>query len=180
MPPQPDRPSLIVRSEGAPDHAAIRRVHDAAFGREAEGRLVDALRAAGCFSPDMSLVGVAAGSEIVAHVLHSTVDLEVDGVAVPAAALAPVAVLPAFQRRGVGTQLVREGLHRVRLLGYRAVVVVGDPAYYGRFGFSPDLAAPIASPYAGPYHQAIELEENALSSARAGRVVYPPAFAAVS
>jgi putative acetyltransferase len=171
--------ALVVRSETPGDHAAIRRVHDAAFGRESEGRLVDALRQDGLFSPDMSLVGVAPGGEVVGHVLHSTVDLEVDGVAVRGAALAPLGVLPAHQRTGVGTKLVREGLHRLRLLGYRAVIVVGDPAYYARFGFSRELAVTIASPYVGEAHQALELEVGALAGATSGRVAYPPPFTEV-
>ncbi len=185
--PHPDRRqawdatrALVVRSEHARDHAAIRRVHDAAFAREAEGRLVDALRRDGCFSPDMSLVGVAPGGEIAGHVLHSTLDLEVDGRAVAGAARAPLAVLPRYQHTGVGTKLVREGLHRLRLLGYRAVIVVGNPAYYGRFGFSRALAEPIDSPYAGEHHQALELESGVLAGATSGRVTYPPAFAEVS
>jgi len=171
--------ALVVRGEHPGDHAAIRRVHEAAFGRESEGRLVDDLRRAGLFSPDMSLVAVAPGGEVVGHVLHSTVDLEIDGVPVPCAALAPLAVLPAYQRRGVGTKLVREGLHRLRLLGYRAVIVVGDPAYYARFGFSRELAAAIASPYAGDAHQALELEVGVLSAVMCGRVTYPAPFTEV-
>jgi putative acetyltransferase len=184
--PHPDRRdawqlarAVVVRSEAVADHAAIRRVHDAAFGRDAEGLLIDVLRRDGRFSPDMSVVGVTPDGEIVGHVLHSALDLEVDGVAVRAAALAPVAVVPAFQRAGIGTKLVREGLHRMRLLGYDAAIVVGHPAYYGRFGFSQALAAPIASPYAGEHHQALELTPGVLSGATRGRVTYPPAFAEV-
>ena len=73
--------AFIVRSESPGDHGAIRLVHQTAFGRESEGRLVDALRQAGAFTPGMSLVGVEPGGEVVGHVLHSTIELEVDGVA---------------------------------------------------------------------------------------------------
>jgi putative acetyltransferase len=166
--------TVVVRGETVRDHRAIRAVHDAAFGRDAEGRLVDALRRDGCFQPDLSLVGVGPAGEIVGHVLHSTVDLEMDGIAVRAAALAPVAVVPAWQRMGVGTRLVREGLHRLRVLRYQAVVVLGDPGYYARFGFSRELAAAIA----GEHHQALELEVGALAGA-SGRLSYPRAFAEV-
>src|SRR5262245_34040539 len=137
-----------IRGERPGDEAAIRHVHEAAFRGSAEGRLVDALRGAGLVSPEASLVAVAAGGEVVGHVLFSAIALEVDGRDVPAAALAPLAVLPACQRAGVGTRLVREGLVRLPALGYRAVIVVGDHAYYVRFGFSQALAAPLASPYA--------------------------------
>ena len=171
--------ALVVRSEGPADHPAIRRAHDAAFGRESEGRLVDALRRGGRFVPDMSLVAVAPDGGIVGHVLHSTVDLEVDGLPVRGAALAPLAVLPEHQRTGIGTKLVREALHRLRLLRYRAVIVLGDPDYYGRFGFSRELSVPIASPYAGEAHQALELEPGVLAGATRGEVRYPPAFSEV-
>ena len=169
-----------VRAERPDDVAAIRRVHDAAFGGPAEGRLVDALRGAGCFAPDLSLVAVTADGEVVGHVLFGTIAVEVDGRDVPAVALAPLAVLPVHQRTGIGTLLVQEGLRRLALLDCSAVIVVGDPAYYGRFGFSQALAAPLASPYAGPHQQALELSVGVLSGARGGRVSYPAPFSAVS
>jgi putative acetyltransferase len=70
-------------------------------------------------------------------------------------------------------------LRRLVPLGYRAVIVVGNPAYYVRFGFSPALAAPLASPYAGARQQALELAPGVLAGARHGRVAYPPAFGEV-
>ena len=148
-------------------------VHDAAFAGPAEGRLVDALRDSGLFSPDLSLVAVTAGGDVVGHVLFSRLDLEVDGRDVPAVALAPLAVLPCHQRIGIGTRLVREGLRRLEALRLEAVIVLGDPAYYARFGFSQALAAPLASPYAGPHLQALALSRGVLSGARRGRIIYP-------
>ena len=108
----------VIRSERPADAAAIRGVHDAAFAGPAEGRLVDALRDSGAFSPDLSLVAVTADGDVVGHVLFSRLDLEVDGRDVPAAALAPLAVLPCHQRTGIGTRLVREGLRRLEALRY--------------------------------------------------------------
>jgi putative acetyltransferase len=170
---------VLVRSEQPADVIAIRRLHDAAFGGPAEGRLVDALRRAGCFSPETSLVAVA-GGDVVGHVLFSRVGLEVEGRDVQAAALAPLAVLPSRRRIGVGSRLVREGLARLEAHGYRAVIVVGDPAYYARFGFSRALAAPLGSPYAGPHQQALALVPGTLDAARTGRVIYPAPFAEVA
>ena len=169
----------MIRSERPADAAAIRGVHDAAFAGPAEGRLVDALRDSGAFSPDLSLVAVTADGDVVGHVLFSRLDLEVNGRDVPATALAPLAVLPWHQRTGIGTRLVREGLRRLEALRYEAVVVLGDPAYYARFGFSQALAAPLASPYAGPHLQALALVPGMLSSARRGRIIYPPPFDAL-
>jgi putative acetyltransferase len=91
------------------------------------------------------------------------------------AGLAPVAVSPAEQSRGVGAALCRAGIEAVRALGADAVVVLGHPAYYPRFGFSAEAAKPLASPYAGsPAFMALALKPGALASTR--RVDYPAAF----
>jgi len=118
-----------VRPEVPADIDAIHRVNAAAFRTDGEARLVDALRAAGKLT--VSLVAESAGN-IVGHVAFSPVALEggMGGVG-----LGPVAVAPEFQRRGFGGQLIREGLVACRQKGCRFVVVLGDPDYYGRFGF---------------------------------------------
>jgi putative acetyltransferase len=120
----------IVRTEEPGDEEGIRRVQRAAFGREAEAELVDVVRdvAAGL----LSLVAVE-GGELVGHVLFTPVAVG-RGAAV---GLGPIAVLPAHQGRGVGSALVREGLTRLRAAGHGAVIVVGEPRYYRRFGFVP-------------------------------------------
>jgi putative acetyltransferase len=92
-----------------------------------------------------------------------------------AAALAPVAVLPAVQKRGIGTALIREALGRLAATRLDLVLVLGDPAYYGRFGFTVGGAAGLSSRYDGPYLQALALSEA--GRAARGRVVYAPAFA---
>ena len=99
----------------------------------------------------------------------------VDGRPVRALALAPMAMRPDRQRRGVGSRLLSAALDRCRAGGAEAIFVLGHPAYYARFGFSADLAARIASPFAGPNFMALELLHDAFSGA-AGAVVYPPAF----
>ena len=110
---------------------------------------------------------------VVGHVAFSR--LELSASPVRAVALAPVAVLPAVQRSGIGTGLVREGLHGLAASGEDLVLVVGDPAYYRRFGFSPEHARGLTTPYDGPYLQALALAE-AGREAR-GPVRYSPAFA---
>jgi putative acetyltransferase len=79
------------------------------------------------------------------------------------AALAPVAVLPDHQRRGIGSALIRRGLELCRKRGCAAVLVVGHPEYYPRFGFSADLAAGVKAPFSGPVFMAIELVAGALA-----------------
>ncbi len=91
------------------------------------------------------------------------------------AGLAPVAVAPALQRRGIGDALCRVGIAAVRTLGCEAVVVLGHPDYYPRFGFSAEVARGLASPYAGnPAFMAMELKTGALAGPL--RVDYPAAF----
>jgi len=91
--------------------------------------------------------------------------------------LAPVAVLPGRRRAGIGSALIREGLKRARRQGHEAVFVLGDPAYYGRFGFRADLAQGFACAHAGPHFMALALR-GALSTG-SGRVDYARAFDAL-
>ena len=122
--------SIEIRDEHTGDTAAVRDVNRLAFGRDQEANIVDALRASGAVL--VSLVATANG-RIVGHIVYSAVD--VNGVA--GAGLAPVAVDPDHQRQGIGTALVEAGNARLRDAGCPFVVVIGHPAYYPRFGFSP-------------------------------------------
>jgi putative acetyltransferase len=158
---------IQLRREREKDQAAIRAVHDAAFGGPDESRLVDQLRADGDVL--LSLSALVDG-KIVGHILFSRLAM-----GVPAVALAPVGVLPDHQRRGIGASLVRKGLELCREQDIAAVLVLGEPAYYERFGFSVDLAEGLECPYSGPYLQALELSPGAI---RPGTVGYPPAFLA--
>jgi len=124
---------LILRDEVEGDRAAIDAVNRAAFGGPNEAELVAALRAAGALV--LSLVATADG-ELVGHIAFSPVTIEGGaGSTTTAIGLAPMAVTPGWQRRGVGTRLVTEGLDRLRAAGHRAVVVLGHPEYYPRYGF---------------------------------------------
>lgn len=125
---------IIIREELAEDVAEIREVNDKAFGQPLEGRLVDLLRANGGIL--LSLVAVSE-ARIVGHILFSPVSVNTDGDELQGAGLGPMAVLPEFQRKDIGTQLISEGLGRLRLQGYPFVVVLGHPEYYPRFGFVP-------------------------------------------
>jgi putative acetyltransferase len=86
-----------------------------------------------------------------------------------------MSVQPGRQRQGIGSALVREALRRAQQQGWQAVIVLGHPGYYPRFGFSAVLARPLASPFSGDAFMALELTADALKGG-AGRVAYPPAF----
>jgi putative acetyltransferase len=119
----------IIRPETPADIGAIHGIHAAAFRTDGEARLVEALRNGGKLS--VSLVAELTG-ELVGHIAFSPVTLEGTPGGV---GLGPVAVAPEFQSRGFGGQLIREGLAVCRREDYRFVVVLGNPTYYGRFGF---------------------------------------------
>jgi putative acetyltransferase len=163
----------VIRPESPTDFDAIRRVNRLAFGRDDESQLVDALRDGGCVR--LSLVAELDG-EIVGHILFSELPIIADsGTYIQALALAPMAVLPAYQRRGIGSELAARGLELCREQGHQIVIVVGHPTFYPRFGFSAELARPLRSPFSGDAWMAAELVPGALNGV-VGSVVYSPPF----
>ncbi len=124
-----------IRREQAGDVFAIRNINDRAFGRPNEGAVIEQLR--GASEGLLSLVAVAQG-QVVGHVLFSPVHLEAeDGREWSGTGLAPLAVLPEWQRQGIGSELVYAGLASLRQTPCPFVVVLGHPEYYPRFGFEP-------------------------------------------
>jgi len=168
-------PEALIRLEAKQDVDAVRVVNRLAFGQDAEGRLVDRLRDEGYAR--VSLVAEVDG-RIVGHILFSDVPIVTDGQVIPAVALAPMAVVPDHQRRGIGSALVRAGLEACREQGFRVAIVLGHRAFYPRFGFSSALARQLKAPYSGEDFMAVELEPGAMAGA-VGRVAYPPPFAEV-
>jgi putative acetyltransferase len=163
---------MEVRLERAEDQAAVGEVNRLAFGREEEGRLVEALRAGG--HARLSLVAEDEG-RIVGHILFSGLPIVKQRDEINALALAPMAVIPQHQRRGIGSMLVREGLRTCAERGHRIVIVVGHPGYYPRFGFSARLAERLTAPLSGDAFMALELSPGALEDVE-GEVAYPPPF----
>jgi putative acetyltransferase len=163
---------VTIRDERPSDHAAIASLHRAAFGGHFEAKLVDALRHAGLVL--VSLVAVQ-DEQIVGHVMLSALRLEVEGRDVAAASLAPLAVAAGFRRRGHGSALVKAGIEAVRTGGCEAIIVLGDPDYYGRFSFSADPTRNLIAPFRGPHFMGLELAPGVLAG-RKGSVTYPPPF----
>ena len=160
-----------VRAERADDRAGIRSVHLAAFPTPAEADLVEQLRRDG--DAVISLVAVEA-DRIVGHVLFSRMRVDADARQLSALALAPVAVIPGRQGCGIGSALVEAGIVEAGSKEFDMIFVLGEPGYYGRFGFDAEAAAPFASPYAGPYLQARAM--NAFCAPRSGRAEHSAAF----
>ena len=162
-----------IRPEIDTDIPTIRQIHLAAFDGPDEADLVDALGDGGHVLA--SLVAEIDG-QVVGHILFSRMHIETDDGDIPAASLAPMAVLPDHQNRGIGSELVERGLEHCRDLGERIAVVLGHPDYYPRFGFRPELAADLDSPWTGSdAFMALELADGALHDL-GGRVRYPAPF----
>ena len=151
-------PVEVVRPETAPDLPSIREATRLAFGGDEEARLVDALR-----DDDYVRASFVAelDARVVGHILFSELAIVTEGGIVEALALAPMAVAPSHQRRGIGSMLIREGLRSCTVSGHRIVVVLGHPEFYPRFGFSAKLAERLESPFSGSAFMAIELVPGA-------------------
>jgi len=165
---------LIVRTETPEDEAAIRHVNEEAFGQKEEAKIIEKLRSRGVLT--ISLVAVQ-DNEIVGHIAFSPVKIESEHSSFNAIALAPMAVLPAYQRKGIGSQLVRGGLEECRHLGHELIVVLGHPNYYPRFGFTPAKPKGIDCEFEVPDEawMILELREGALAGRR-GKVRFQPEF----
>ncbi len=164
---------ITIRAETAGDIPAVRRINELAFGQPHEADIVDALRAAA--HPHISLVA-AVEEEVIGHIFFSAVTLEGQDSPFNALGLAPMAVLPVYQRQGIGSRLVLEGLKECRRIGCDAVFVLGHPEYYPRFGFVPAGRKGLRCEYPVPdeVFMVLELKPHALPGP--GPVRYRPEF----
>ncbi len=167
---------MLIRAEEQRDWAAVHAVNVSAFETPAEANLVDALRDQA--QPLVSLVAEGDGA-IVGHIMFSPVELS-GHPALSIMGLAPMAVAPEHQRKGIGSALVRAGLEQCKQLGFGAVVVLGHPAYYPRFGFVPSTRFGMGCEYEVPEElfMVAELQSGFLSGA-SGKVRYHAAFSNV-
>lgn len=167
---------MRIRPEVEADRAAVHALNEAAFGTPAEAELVERLR-----QGEMALLSLVADVDgaVVGHILFSPVSLT-DHPHLNLMGLAPMAVAPECQRKGIGSALVREGLVRCKELGCAAVVVVGHAAFYPRFGFVPAACYALRCEYDVPadVFMVAELQAGALSGA-SGLVRYADTFAGV-
>ena len=164
----------LIRPEQSGDFDTVDALLLACFGREAEIRLVHRLRA----SEKITSALVAEEKErILGHVVFSRIVVDGEGGEVGALALTPLAVVPAFQRLGIGSALVSAGLERSRSARHARVLVIGDPVYYARFGFVPAARFGLKCPFpvTDDSFMAIELEPGAFAGV-SGAVRYGHEF----
>jgi len=167
---------MLIRDEIECDRDAVHTLNESAFDTSSEADLVDTLRQQA--QPIISLVAEDNG-EIIGHIMFSPVSLS-NYPSLKMMGLAPMAVAPAHQRKGIGSALVQAGLDQCRQLDVAAVVVLGYPEYYPRFGFSSSSEFGIDSEYEVPEEvfMAMELQPEGLCG-KTGRVRYHPAFHSV-
>jgi putative acetyltransferase len=165
---------LSIRSETPEDREAIYHINEAAFGQKKEPELVEKLRNRDALI--ISLVAVSDG-QTVGNITFSAVTVKSESSDFQAISLSTMAVLPEYQRRGIGSQLVKAGLEECRLIGQEIVVVVGHPEYYPRFGFVQARTKGLDCEFKVPDEawMLCELRDGALA-VRRGTVFYQPEF----
>jgi len=164
---------MVVRREDPRDVDAVRIVNERAFGQPDEARIVDAVRG---LTDAISLVAVL-DDEVVGHILFTPVTIDEADPRLSVSGLAPMAVLPQFQRRGIGSALVHAGLDACRAAGHDLVVVLGHAKYYPKFGFvtAADHGLRCEYPVPPEVFMVNELRPGSLARAR-GLVRYRPEF----
>jgi putative acetyltransferase len=166
---------MIVRPETPSDYETIDELLRSAFGGADESELVRLIRASDNYVPDLTLVAEENG-QVVGHIMFSYISLKGDE-EFRVLALAPMAVTPERQRRGIGGALVEAGLERAEERGEPLVILVGHPTYYPRFGFETASRYGIEPPSADIPDAAFMVRRlSQYSERQRGRVVYPPAF----
>lgn len=165
---------VTIRPEKQEDAVAIRHVNNQAFGQETESEIIEKLRNRGVLT--ILLIAIL-NSEIIGHIAFSTVVVESESSSFQAIALGPMAVLPEYQRKGIGSELVRIGINECQRLGHELAVGLGHPDYYPRFGFVPARPKAIDCEFEVPEEawMFLELREGALAGRR-GTVKFQPEF----
>jgi putative acetyltransferase len=166
---------ITVRQETPEDIRAIDVVNISAFEGDAEARLVTTIRGSANFIPELSLVAEF-HDRIVGHILLFRVKLSRLDAVSEILALAPMSVVPSQSHRGIGSDLIRAAIAKAGSLGYGAIIVVGHPEYYAKFGFEKISKWGLQCPLPIPNDAALALELIKGSLAKGGVVNYPQAF----
>jgi putative acetyltransferase len=168
--------NILIRPETPEDFSVLKKLLDSAFEQPDESFMVERLRHSADYIPELSLVAFHEGRPVgCIYFSHAVIRSEKRETRV--LCLAPMAVFPAYQRKGIGGLLIREGLRRAKEIGYAAVTVIGHPSYYPRFGFeiSSRWGICVAFPVPEEALMALELKEGALKEA-GGRLYFSECF----
>jgi putative acetyltransferase len=167
---------MNIHQETEKDYPAVRKVNESSFETTEEADLVDNIRKNPNYIPELSLVAEE-NDEVIGHILFTSIDIVDSEVDYKILALAPMAVLPKHQQKGIGSALIKAGFEKAQELGYKAVIVLGHPDYYPRFGFIPAEQFDIHPPV-DEWKEAFfakELESGSLKNV-SGTVSYLPEF----
>jgi predicted N-acetyltransferase YhbS len=167
---------IFIRKEEERDYTEVEKLLTTSFGQENESILVNRLRKNPDFISELSLVAEDKDT-IVGYILFFPIIISSGEVHHESLALAPMAVPPDFQSRGIGKQLIQKGLIKAKEKGFNSVIVIGHPEYYPKFGFKPASKWDIKAPFNLPDNVflALELKDRALKNV-AGTVQYPVEF----
>lgn len=167
--------NITIRKEEEKDYKQIYEVNKLAFQQEYESKLIEKIRKSENFIPELSIVAQI-DDRIVGHILFSKIKIIGDS-EYESLALAPMAVIPEYQKQGIGGKLIKKGLEVAKELGFDSVIVLGHKDYYPKFGFQKASKWNIKCPFEVPDEafMAIELTEKALEG-KAGTVEYPDEF----
>ncbi len=137
--------TLTIRGMSNHDVEDALRVNREAFGSDIEAKLVEDLLADLTARPVLSLLAIDDGTTV-GHILFTKAKLDT-APAIDVRLLAPMAVIPSYQKKGIGGRLIEEGISRLEQAGVSLVFVLGHPTYYPRFGFTPAGIRGFAAPY---------------------------------
>jgi putative acetyltransferase len=167
---------IVIRAETVADYSKIREINNRAFNQDTEEKLIQNLRKKKEYIAELSLVAEYK-NQLVGHILFFPISIIGKNNRFPTLALAPMSVLPEFQKKGIGSELIKEGLKIAKKLGFTSVIVVGHPQYYSKFGFKKASTWNIRPPFDAPddAFMAIELVKNALMDV-SGMVEYPQEY----
>lgn len=173
---------IIIRPELNTEYNKTEEIIQKAFLNEEysdqkEHLLVNRIRKSDAFIPELSLVALNQGEDVIGHILLSKIKIIDGNNEVDSLALAPVSVTPEYQKKGIGSQLIQAALKNAKDLGYRSVIVLGHKDYYPKFGFKPASLWNIQAPFEVPdeVFMALELTPNSLEKVQ-GVVHYSKAF----
>ena len=173
---------ISIREETQADYEVVFKLTEEAFrtlaiSEHREQFLIERLRKSEAFVPQLSLVACTEDGKVVGHILLTRITIE-DGQTIrESLVLAPVSVLPEFQNRGIGGQLIQAAHDKARELGFGSVILVGHEAYYPRFGYELCSKHGIGMPFDAPEINCMvkELRPEGLSGVK-GMVRFPSAF----